>query len=426
MKKIVTIIAVVVLMLCLTACGNKIITSSAGTAELPLKGFHGMDREIIIETEDQLSFFHQEFVFVKNAYHYQDGRLLKLEAFETEIVINEDATKEDKRIEFPIKYFICNSTVYPYGNINYKQQGIYVELLSIYGDPENILIYSMGMAGVEEPIVYNVTSGEYRLLFEEAESCALAFPAGIDANGEYVAVSVGTNYDYTAEISEGLYVLNLKSGKSQKLPTPDYDKNKYTRCAIIPQRFIGNELLVTYEFEYAPNLEENYSETYYYNLKNGELRKWDNEIEFDSDLSCFSDDYFLTKRNVEEGSITVYNLKTDKRYSYTAQSGIDIGGNLNESGKFLFSGYSNSPMEGPDENGNIVYADVEEYQPFFVNLEKGEQIDITKHIPNFTITTYKGYPVRSKQWIDETNLLIIYEKDNVYHTDILDLKDAMN
>lgn len=99
---------------------------------------------------------------------------------------------------------------------------------------------------------------------------------------------------------------------------------------------------------------------------------------------------------------------------------------MNESEKFLFSGYSNSPMEEPDENGNIVYADVEEYQPFFVNLEKGEPIDITKHIPNFTITTYKGYPVRSKQWIDETNLLIIYEKDNVYHTDILDLKDAMN
>ncbi len=424
MKKIVTIITVVVLMLCLTACGNKIITSSAGTAELPLKGFHGMDREIIIETEDQLSFFHQEFVFVKNAYHYQNGQLLKLEAFETKININGDVSRQGD-ISIPIKYFIYQSTVYPYINVDPHQQGISAyKMASIHDDPENVLIYSNGIMGVE-PIIYNVISGEYRLLFTETQSCQLAFPAGIDADGQYVAV-FGSDYDLSEGIGE-YYVLNLKDGKSQKIPTPDYDKNKYTSCAIIPQRFIGNELLITYEIEYAPNLEENYSETYYYNLKNGELRKWDNEIEFDSDLSWLSDDYFLTKRNVEEGSITVYNLKTDKRYSYTAQSGIDIGGNLNESGKFLFSGYSNSPMEGPDENGNIVYADVEEeYQPFFVNLEKGEQIDITKHIPNFTIATYKGYPVRSKQWIDETNLLIIYEKDNVYLTDILDLKDAMN
>ena len=85
-----------------TTTETKPITYSDGKATLPLTGFHGMDREIIIETEDLLSFFQKEFVFVKNAYHYQDGRLLKLEAFETEIVINEDATKQDKRIEFPI------------------------------------------------------------------------------------------------------------------------------------------------------------------------------------------------------------------------------------------------------------------------------------------------------------------------------------
>ena len=88
MKKLITLILALTLLLCLTACENKKSTPSTGgenkrptlstnIVNFPLEGFYGIDRDIIIEISDPISYTAQEFVFVKNAYHYQDGQLSK-------------------------------------------------------------------------------------------------------------------------------------------------------------------------------------------------------------------------------------------------------------------------------------------------------------------------------------------------------------
>ncbi len=442
MKKLVTIMLTLVLILCVTACESTKLSDSAdneskGTpdstdtvsiekptssviAELPLKGFHGIDREIIIETDDQISFYHQEYFSVKNAYHYSDGQLLKLDEYETRVIIKSDVSNNGY-ISIPIKYYICQDTVYPYFNVNPHSAGLNIyEFAPIKGDSENILIYCGGTEGIE-PIVYNVKNGEYHLLFTETESSRLAFPAGIDADGQYVAIYGGSKSDIRYGNGEN-YVLNLKTGKSQKIKVPKF--YNYTRCSVSPLRFVGNELLISLEFRFSSNLDENIKETYYFNPENGSFRKLDNEMEFDIDLNYNPNDYLAIKRDREKGSIQLFNIKTNKCYSYTLEA--DIGVLPSKSGRFLLSGYSNAPIEGVDDNGNIIYSDSEQSnQPFFVDLEKCKKIDITKYVKDFTIDTYMGCPVRSRQWVDETCLLITYEKDNVLFTDILDLRTAM-
>lgn len=436
MKKLITLILALTLLLCLTACKNKKSTPSTGgenkrptlstnIVNFPLEGFYGIDRDIIIEISDPISYTAQEFVFVKNAYHYQDGQLSKLEAFETEINIKDDVSKQGN-VSIPIKYFICQNTVYPYVNVNPHLEGINsFKIKSIYGNSENILIYGTGILGTE-PIIYNIKNGKYQRLFTETESCIVVdYPAGVDADGKYVVVSAG--YEYDLEDGNGeYYVINLKNGESQKIPIPNYDNYKYTDCAITPQRFIGNELLITYEFICDFNTEENYRETYYYNIETNKLREWDNEISFDSDLSGSSDDYFIWKKDLENGSIQLFNLKTNKLFSYTAEPQTDIVGIPNKSGQFLLSGYSTSLGLGYDDNGNIVYKEHEEsYPTFLINFEKSEKVDITKFIKDFTIDTYKEYPVVVKYWVDETHLMITYYAKNEFYTEILDLKSAM-
>ena len=426
MKKAMAGILTVVLLLCLTGCQNNEIPQSVEAVALPLKGFHAVNEEIIIEVEEPLSFFQQEFVAVKNAYRYQDGSVFRLEPVEIEIKIKGDVLrKQTEEVTIPIKYFICEKTVYPYVNVNPQEYGIsYYELASIPGDPENILVYSGGVIGVE-PILYNVKSGEYRRLFTQTESCQPAFPAGIDANGNYIAVYGGTKRDVERGNVE-YYVLNLKNGKTNTIPLPGYDKNKYTACNTFPVRFVGNELLVTYEIEYAPNREENYFKSYYYNPETGNLRKWNNPIPFEGNLSWNSNDYFTIKTDWETGSIARCNIKTEQFFSYAMAPETEITGLPNPSGRFLLGGYKERPIAYWDDNGNAVYENTTDpYTPVFIDMEKGKTIDIAQYVKGFTIDTYKGYAVTLKQWIDETHLLITYQNEDEYYTDILDLSDAM-
>jgi len=206
---------------------------------------------------------------------------------------------------------------------------------------------------------------------------------------------------------------------------PEYDKSKYTGHSVTPQRFVGDELLVTYRINCASNNDENYSETYYYNLKNGEMRQWNKE--FEGDLSCSTNDYFFVKTDRNKGSIRVRNIKTEEDFYFEIGPHFDIQGSLNESGRYLIGEYKQLIVSHYDDRGNAVYEDTSTpYIPAFIDLEKGEIIEeIAEHIKGFSITEYKDRAVTSKQWMDETHLLITYEKENGYYTDILDLKNAM-
>ncbi len=385
----------------------------------PLKAFLGVDGDIIVEATDELPFFDPDFFFVKNAYHYENGQLVKLETFETEIKFNADSYYMDRGdVTIPIKYFICNNTVYPYVNVHPMQHknGRYT-VSSISGDSKNILVYSNAVMDIS-PLIYNVISGEYRPLFAETDASVMSL---IDKGGKYVAVRGGSDREISMSGIGETYVLNLKDGTSQKLPTLSYDEKKFTACDVAPQMFVGDELIVNYHFVNERNMDKNYYETYYVNLKNGQMRKWDKAITFPEYMDGLSKGYLLSNENTENGSLTVYNLRTNQQYFYQGEPGTKFIGNYNASGKLFLSGYENQEI---DANGNFV--DEINRQPFLLNMEKGEKVDISKYIKDFTITKYKGNTVTSKQWIDETHLLITYVKDGASYTEILDLKSALN
>lgn len=384
----------------------------------PLMAFLGVDGDIIVEATDELPFFNPEFFFVKNAYHYENGQLVKLEAYETEIKFNADSYYMDRGdVTIPIKYFICNDTVYPYVNVHPTQHknGRYI-FSSIPGDPENILIHS-GVRFDISPLVYNVISGEHRPLFTETDASYLCV---IDENGKYVAVRGGSDKELSMLNAGEIYVLNLKDGTSQKLPTISYDEKKFTKCTVSPEMFIDDEVIVNYRISNDPYIDNDYYETYYVNLKNGQMRKWDKAITFPEYMDGLPKEYLLTEEDEENGSLTVYNLRTNQQYSYQGEPGTEFIGNYNASGKLFLSGYESQEI---DANGNFV-AEINR-QPFLLNMEKGEKVDISKCVKDFTITKYKGNIVTSKQWIDETHLLITYVKDGACYTDILDLKGAL-
>ncbi len=385
----------------------------------PLKAFLGVDGDIIVEATDELPFFNPEFFFVKNAYHYENGQLVKLETFETEIKFNADSYYMDRGdVTIPIKYFICNNTVYPYVDVHPIQHknGGYT-FSSIPGDPENILIHNGGRFGIS-PLIYNVISGEHHPLFAQIDE---GYVPLIDKNGKYAAVYGGSAYEVSMLGSGEIYILNLKEGTSQQLPTISYDEKKFTKCSVSPQMFVGDEVIVNYHISNTPYIDNDYYETYYVNLKNGQMRKWDKAITFPEYMDGLPKDYLLTEEDEENGSLTVYNLRTNQQYFYQGEPGTKFIGNYNASGKLFLSGYENQEV---DANGNFV--DEINRQPFLLNMEKGEKVDISKYIKDFTITKYKGNTVTSKQWIDETHLLITYLKDNEYYTDILDLKSVLN
>ncbi|MBR7132066.1 MAG: hypothetical protein IKD04_00895 [Clostridia bacterium] len=424
MKKSVVFITTFILILCLTACGSKEITHSIGVVDLPLAGFHGYKDGLIIET-DALSFMQQEVNTIENAYAYIDGDLLQLESFETEIKLNSDISALFEEFKLPIKYYIYKSTVYPYANIDYKQIGAQIVLEPIPNNPENILIWG---SAVTKPIIYNVFNDEYNLIFTETEDYALSY-AGISADGKYIALHGGTSYDILHGTAK-YYVMNLESGDSKQIPIPEYDKNKYTSYTVSPQMFIGDKLIVTFHFEHEPNTEENYSETYYYDIKDDKITKWDLEKSFDSYQSAtyyggYPTSHIIIKNNWEKGKLDLYNLKTNEHFTIKMKPFMDIVGIPNESGRYLLGGYKEMPISYYDE-GNAVYENtVEPYIPVFIDMEKDKVIDITKHIKHFSIDKYKGCNISFKQWLDETHIMITYNAENESYTEILDLKNAM-
>lgn len=425
MKKSIVFIITFVLILCLTACGNKEITHSIGSVDLPLAGFHGYKDGLIIET-DEISFMQQEVNTVENAYAYIDGDLLQLESFETEIKLNSDITSLFEEFKLPIKYYIYKSTVYPYANIDYKQIGAQIVLEPIPNNPENILIWG---SAVTKPIIYNVFSDKYNLIFTETEDYALSY-AGISADGKYIALHGGTSYDILHGTAK-YYVMNLESGDSKQIPIPEYDNNKYTNYTILPQMFIGDKLIVTFHFEYEPNTEENYSETYYYDIKDNKITKWDLEKSFDSYQSATyyggrPTSHILMENDWENGKLDLYNLKTNEHFTIKMEPYMDIVGIPNESGKFILGGHKEKPIAFYDDEGNPVFENtLDPYTPVFIDMEKGKVVDITKHIKHFSIDKYKGCNISFKQWLDETHIMITYNAENETYTEILDLKSAM-
>ncbi len=425
MKKSVVFIFTFILILCLTACGNKEITHSIGSVDLPLEGFHGYKDGLIIET-DEISFMQQEVNTVENAYAYVDGELLQLESFETEIKLNSDISALYEEFKLPIKYYIYNSTVYPYANIDYKQIGAQIVLEAIPNDPENILIWG---SAVKKPIIYNVFNDEYNLIFTETEDYALSY-AGISADGKYIALHGGTSYDILYGTAK-YYVMNLESGESQQIPIPEYDNNKYTYYTVVPQIFIDDKLIITFHFEYLRNTEENYSETYYYDIKDNKITKWDLEKSFDAYQPATYYDgrptsHIIMRNDLENGELESYNLKTNEHFTIKMKPFMDIVGIPNESGRYLLGGYKEMPISYYDDEGNAVYENtVEPYVPVFIDMEKGKVVDITKHIKHFSIDKYKGSNISFKQWLDETRIMITYNSENETYTEILDLKNAM-
>lgn len=423
MKKLISIALILAVLLSLTGCVG------AKTAKLPLNGFHGFENGLIIAV-DESDFLVQENKTVENAYVFEDGKLLKLKAKESEFILNPEISNVAEETTLEIKYYVHNDTVYCYQKTDYRQQGITFEFFSIPNDPENVLINGTVM---KKPAILNVKSGALKVLFDEVDVCqlpGLSLPL-ISEDGQYVVVLGGTKYEAARNELEDYYVLNLKTGEAKELPKikieqnrapmPN-DKEEYYKHYTTPYAFVGNELILTYNMKHHYYESLNISKAYYYNLENEETREWDNEIAFSEYADGYPGHHILMKKDISSGECYLYNIKTNKSFYYKSGISTEIYGTPNESGRFILGGLKELPTHnnGSVDNSNEAYV-----TRALIDMEKGEIVDITKCVKDFTFTEYKGETVINTQWVDETNLLVVYGNEAERYTDILDLSSAM-
>ena len=63
---------------------------------------------------------------------------------------------------------------------------------------------------------------------------------------------------------------------------------------------------------------------------------------------------------------------------------------------------------------------LEEYIPIFMCKE--EIFYFSEYVPEYTLTTYKGYKIFNQQWISETSILLCYGNEKQCYTEILRLE----
>ena len=140
MKKIISLVLILCFFL-LTACSNN-QTNIAEKVALPIKGHFSVKGDIIVET-DKISVT-DNVIPNAEAFTYKDGEFYKLKRYEAEIIVPKKYTVYGEYygndVNLKIQYFINNSTVYAYSNIDRKEMGNFIDIISIPQNDDSVII----------------------------------------------------------------------------------------------------------------------------------------------------------------------------------------------------------------------------------------------------------------------------------------------
>lgn len=220
MKNFLLIVLVFSILISFSACGNAEIDNRVN---LPIKGHFSVKGDIIVET-DKISVT-DDVIPNAQAFTYKDGEFYKLKRYETEIIVPKKYTVYGEYygndVNLKIQYFINNSTVYAYSNIDRKEMGNFIDIISIPQNDDSVIIQGSEIL----PIYVNLKNGKITPVFDSKKQGfdMSASVSCISEDGKY-AVIRGTSLGEKVQES---YIISLTKFEITKIPMPTYNKEFY-------------------------------------------------------------------------------------------------------------------------------------------------------------------------------------------------------
>ncbi len=405
------------MLISVSACGN---VETENKVTLPIKGHFSVIGDIIVET-DKISVAN---IVLPNAraFTYKDGGFYELKRYETEITVPEKYTTygEDygKDISLPLQYFISNSTVYAYLNVDRKEMGGFsVEIIPIPQNDECVIMQSLEVL----PLYVNLKSGKIASVFDKGKHDfdMSARVTCVSEDGKYAAI-LGTRLD---EMIPESYIINLKNFEIAEIPLPQYNEEYYILMNSYPSVFADGRLYVNYKLmELDVDGGETVGACFY------DVKKKKSEA-LAAPLTDYTNNdqypYIKIKFEQETGTLKIKNLKDVIDYSFSVYPSNGLWGSSNKTGQYFIGTYFDMPIAGYDENGQPYYENNPQNQKYLtLDVKNQKRIDLTKADNKFNYTTYNGLPC-GYRWISETELLITcHDGEEEYIQTVIDVKDA--
>ena len=403
MKKIISIILILCMSVILSSCGH----SNKGEAVLlPIKGHFSVKGDIIVET-DKISVT-DDVIPNAQAFTYKDGEFYKLKRYEAEIIVPKKYTVYGEYygndVNLKIQYFINNSTVYAYSNIDKKEMGNFIDIISIPQNDDSVIIQGSEIL----PIYVNLKNGKITPVFdkEKQDFDMSAVVICISEDGKY-AVIRGTRLGEKVQES---YIISLTKFEITKIPMPTYNKEFYELKHYYPTVFVGERLYFNYALRELDIDADVKFGAFLYDVKNKKSEQL--AAPLDEYTSGNQYQYIRMKFEHETGTLRIKNLKDITDYSFSIYPSNGLWGSTNKTGQYFIGSYFDMPIAGYDENAQPYYENVQQNQKYIVvDVKNQKRIDLSKIDDKFNYTTYDGKSCRYN-WISETELIIFCQDGN--------------
>ncbi len=409
MKRIITTLLTLVMLLIMSSCGGAAVEDSV---MLPIEGHFSAIDGIIVETDKKS--VDNDAIPNARAFNYKDGKFYELKRHETEITLPGEVVGNDAELSIPLQYFICNKRVYAYPNIERTMLGERIEIYSIPNNEKFVLVE----AGIgSKPVCVDVKSGKITQ-FCDKEKLLYADMVCVSEDGKYAALN-GTKEN---EHVRTAYIMELSSFELREVPLPNYYSQvpydlKDSRAVC----FADDRLYVNYTVNKLDVYRGIKDGTFFYNVKKGISE----DLAAPLDYTNSEYPHIKIKFEQETGTLKIKNMKSITDYSFSVYPSNALWCNPNITGQYFIGACYDMPVAGYDENGQPYYENApENIKHIVVDVKNQKQIDLTKADSKFNYTEYNGVPCRVA-WISETELLVMgYEGTKDYILTVINVADV--
>ena len=403
MKKFLLIALVLSIIMSFSACGNSEIDNRVN---LPVKGHFSVKGDIIVET-DKISVT-DDVIPNAEAFTYNDGEFYKLKRYEAEIIVPKKYTVYGEYygndVNLKIQYFINNSTVYAYSNIDRKEMGNFIDIISIPQNDDSVIIQSSEIL----PIYVNLKNGKITPVFD-SEKQGFDMSASVSClseDGKFAAL-LGTRMD---EMVPKSYIINLGNFEISEIPMTPYNKEFNKIKHIYPSVFVDGRLYVNYALTELDIDGGGKVGAFFYDIKKKKSEELAAPLNDYTSIDQFP--YIKMKFEQETGTLKIKNLKDIVDYSFSVYPSNGLWGSPNKTGQYFIGSYFDMPIAGYDENGQPYYENVQQNQKYIVvDVKNQKRIDLSKIDDKFNYKTYDGKSC-GYSWISETELIIFCQDGN--------------
>lgn len=404
------------MLISVSACGN---VETENKVTLPIKGHFSVIGDIIVET-DKISVANMVLPNAR-AFTYKDGGFYELKRYETEITVPKkytvygEAYGED--ISLPLQYFVADSTVYAYLDVDRKGWGGYVTIIPIPQNDECVIMQGSELL----PLYVNLKSGKITPVFDAKK---IDFDMSgrvtcVSEDGKYAA-GIGTKLD---DMIPRSYIINLKNFKIAEVPLPQYNSEHYKLKDSYPSVFADGRLYVNYTLTELDIDGGETVGTFFYDIKKKKPEKLAAPLTDYASSEQYP--YIQMKFENDTGTLKMKNLKDVIDYSFSVYPSNGLWGLPNKTGQYVIGTYFDMPLAGYDENGQPYYEnDPQNQKHLMLDVKNQKRIDLSKIDSKFAYTTYDGNPC-TYRWISETELLITcHDGEEEYIQTVINVKDA--